>query len=63
VSPDAWVRYWKAGWVIGIVVAVYGAVVSEWGLAFLGAVIFFLTFGMVRFWRNKAQGTTPPESS
>ena len=58
MSPDGWLRYWAVGWVFGPAVTIYGVAAGDWGLAFLGVVIVFLTIGMQAYWRRKA--TEPP---
>jgi len=56
VTPQAWVRYWKAGWVIGPLVALVGVLDRDLRLVFLGVVLVFVTFGMGAFWQQKAGG-------
>lgn len=63
MSPQAWIRYFGAGIVIGPVVAVIGVVTGQIALVACGSSVLLIAVGMRRRWieiarqRDEEQGS------
>lgn len=63
MSPKGWVRYWKAGVILGPVLAIVMAVRGEWAAVIVAIVITAWSVRMVAVWRARIDdGEAPPGS-
>jgi lipid-A-disaccharide synthase-like uncharacterized protein len=63
LSPKVWIRFWYGGFMLGLVILIFGISQGDALMIFLGVVLMVLTPAMIAFWRSVEARDQPPNSN